>query len=110
MLLILAPHMAHSETVEKWECKDIYSPDWDIIVEAAVHAGRTTGSISVAGVIHKSKFEIKGFDRRWDFVLQSDGTYDYALVIDPSGFGSYYELERNAMMIPSKGLKCKKNK
>ena len=63
--------VAHSATVEVWECRDRYSPS-GILAEAKVNQDRATKTISVAGVVHKARYEVKGFNRRWDFGERND--------------------------------------
>jgi len=74
-----------------------------------VNDGRKTGQIKVAGVVHEAKFETKGFQRRWDFVLSEDLTYNYSFVIEPNGDASYYDFsssESGKGVKPSIFMKC----
>lgn len=113
MILLLVPILAFSDPVEKWICKSVNSYEWNTIVEAEVNSGRESGSIKVAGIVHEAQFEIRGFDRRWDFALQNDGTFDYTFVLQPDGSGAYYNFSRakpDELVNPSQALKCKQQK
>ena len=48
------------------------------------------GKVSVAGITHRTRFKIAGFERRWDF----GENLNYAFVINPNGDGAYYDFSR----------------
>ena len=75
--LILLPCTCFADPVEIWECRVGAGDLGNILVIAEVEEGRKRGKIKVAGIEHTAKFAVKGFDRRWDFVLDDDNTYDY---------------------------------
>ncbi|WP_435106393.1 hypothetical protein [Arhodomonas sp. AD133] len=104
---LLVSAAAVSEPVEVWECKDKYGRWDDILVEAHVDQDRRGGSISVAGVTHPAQFEVAGFDRRWDFGLDSDSTFKYAFIIKPNGDASYYDFSSGDKAKPSNFMKCR---
>ena len=62
------------QIVEEWECADGRSiPDWNkILVIARVFEGRQSGNIDVANITHEARYQIAGFNRSWDFVLDDD--------------------------------------
>ncbi|MEZ4282295.1 MAG: hypothetical protein R3F21_22045 [Myxococcota bacterium] len=68
---------------------------WDakakIVVIATIDDGGELGTIKVAGITHKARYHVEGFDRRWDFGLQDDGTFNYAFVLKPNGVAIYYD-------------------
>ena len=68
VVLIASGVTAQASPVEVWECKDRYpSASWkEILVTATVEAGRKEGKISVAGVTHTARYQVSGFNRRWD--------------------------------------------
>ena len=89
LILILFAGTANAET---FKCKS--GTYWDsskIVVIATINEDGETGTIKVAGVTHQAKYHVKGFDRRWDFGLQDDGTFDYAFVLKPGGLAHYYD-------------------
>lgn len=53
------------------------------------------GEVSVAGTAHTAAFEVQGLNRRWDFGLDDDGTFDYMFLIEPGGTGLYYDFSRS---------------
>ena len=97
--------VAHSATVEVWECRDRYSPS-GILAEAKVNQDRATGTISVAGVVHKARYEVKGFNRRWDFGERNDA-FSYAFVVEPDGSASYFDFGTAKSVKPSMFMQCK---
>lgn len=83
---------AKAKPVEKWECRDYIADNWkNILVRATVDSGRTTGTITVAGVENKTHFEVEGFNRRWDWGSSPSGGYRFSFVITPDGTGRYYD-------------------
>jgi hypothetical protein len=100
-----------SEIIETWICQEYPYGNWsNILVTAKVNKGRNDGVIEVAGVQHKSKFAIKGFERRWDFVPDNDFAYNYAFVIKPNGAATYYDFSGSKsgdLIKPSIVLYCK---
>ena len=81
---------ANAEVVEAWICQESSYGSWkNILVKASVNKGRERGTIEVAGVKHQTKFAVKGFERRWDFGLAKDYTYDYSFIIKPNGRATY---------------------
>ena len=52
------------------------------------------GTVRLVGLVeHDARFGIAGLNRRWDF-SEDDGGYDFAIVIEPNGDGSYYDFSR----------------
>ncbi|HTF97025.1 MAG TPA: hypothetical protein VL995_12885 [Cellvibrio sp.] len=97
-----------NEVIETWECQETSYGQWtNILVQAQVIKGRTEGKIYVAGVSHSTAFEVKGFNRRWDFGLTDDGTYKFAFVVKPNGTASYYDFTLESQSGPSMILHCR---
>ncbi|MEJ1296367.1 MAG: hypothetical protein RPU52_16165 [Candidatus Sedimenticola sp. (ex Thyasira tokunagai)] len=106
-LLLILPSISHAEVIEEWECKD-WTGNWNnIIVRAFVNEGRLSGRIEVAGVGHKTEYAVNGFNRRWDFGLAEDQTYNYAFIVEPNGNASYYDFTRESKAKASMHLKCR---
>lgn len=107
LAMLIATGTAHPATIEVWECKDTFG-DWsEIIAEARVNEERKTGEITVAGVTHKTVFDVDGFERRWDFGLRKNGSYTYAFIVGPSGDGRYYNFGRLKSTNPSILMNCR---
>lgn len=89
LILILLAGTANAET---FKCKS--GTYWDsskIVVIATINEDGESGTIKVAGVTYQARYKVKGFDRRWDFGLQDDGTFDYAFILKPGGNATYYD-------------------
>ena len=93
LILILLVGSANAET---FKCKP--GTYWDsskkIVVTATINEDGITGTIKVAGVTHDADYRVQGFDRRWNFGLQDDNTYNYAFVLKPDGIAAYYDFSR----------------
>ena len=112
-LLLFVGSGAQAKVTESWVCKDAYSEFWTTIVTAEVLESRSSGLIKVAGITYDAHFQVKGFNRRWDFGLVEDGSYDYAFVIKPNGDGSYYDFSSTntgKTINPSQLLTCQQSK
>ena len=100
--------IVNADPLEKWECTDA---GWGkVIARAVVNEGRESGLIEVAGVKHKSRFRVNGFNRRWDFGLAKDMTYNFAFIIRPNGDASYYDFSSESNTTPSVLMKCRQTK
>jgi hypothetical protein len=103
-----ASAMGQAKPVEKWECKDFSADGWkEILVTATVDSGRETGTIAVSGATHKTRFQVAGFNRRWDFGETDRKTYKYAFVVEPNGEAAYYDFTTEAQTKPSILMKCR---
>ncbi|MDL1870125.1 hypothetical protein FBQ98_11945 [Gammaproteobacteria bacterium PRO6] len=109
LLFLAACPSTYASPIEVWECAEYYQRS-EILVTATVDEGRTSGSILVAGVKHNAQFEVKGFDRRWDFGLARDGTFDYAFIISPNGDGRYYDFSHKSEAKPGQFMNCRQKK
>ena len=89
-VLVFTGLCAHANASETWECGDIFK-EQKVLIVATANDKRTAGEVQVAGVTHKSRFLVKGFERRWDFGLKNNGEYDYAFIIKPNGDALYYD-------------------
>lgn len=102
------PCISIADAIETWTCTERYGSE--ILAVASVNAGRESGQIKVAGVVHEARFQTKGFERRWDFGLSDDFTYHYAFVVEPNGDASYYDFSSSKkveIVKPSIFMKCK---
>ncbi|MDX5437370.1 MAG: hypothetical protein LPK03_09265 [Pontibacter sp.] len=93
--------------IERWECKEKFGTSTGVLVVAEVLEGRAEGRVHVAGVIYWAAFEVKGFDRRWDFVLRDDGNFSYAFIMEPNGDAKYYDFTRGDSVKPSNFMQCR---
>lgn len=108
LALLIASAMTHASPIEVWECRDLLASSWEsILVTATVETGREKGNISVAGVTHAARFQVAGFDRRWDFGLLSDLSYRYAFIIKPNGDAAYFDFGSKAEVKPSNFMTCR---
>jgi hypothetical protein len=106
VVLLMIVATAEAKPIEVWECKDIFADSETVLVTATVEAGRKKGSISVAGVMHSARFEVAGFDRRWDFGERSR-SYRYAFVIEPDGDAAYFDFGDEKKANAKKVMKCR---
>ena len=106
-----APHLPKPKNGERWLCVDAWDGLWPALLssiedgegvppeptivltrETPRDQAKGTGKIGVAGIIHKTQFEIEGVSRRWDWNFE--GRWSTALdtiVIDNDGSGAYYD-------------------
>lgn len=74
------------------------SPDWPALVPREkwkcegfeLVAFQFTGAVTIGGHTERTAFRFEGIERRWDWCLASDGSYDCAVVVSPDGRGRYY--------------------
>lgn len=95
------------ESLETWRCfaeTDLNRTN----VLLTLSRLESAGEVSVAGTTHTAAFEVRGLDRRWDFVPNDDGSFDYLFRIAPDGTGLYYDFSRSAdgTAKPSQTYQC----
>ena len=77
---------------EVWSCKDPFDGYYSAaLVTAAVNETRLGGEVIAAGETQQTAFHVAGINRRWDWGLQPEGGYQYALIITPDGTGKYFD-------------------
>jgi hypothetical protein len=103
--LLAANAAVPASPVETWECRAGFSSG-PVLVTATVESGRTKGKIAVAGVTKTTRFEVAGFDRRWDFGQQPDGTFRYSFIIKPDGNATYFDFGNAKSAKPSDYMTC----
>ena len=101
---------AAEAVTERWECTDPMTflssergrGKFDSLIQATRQG--EFGDVSVAGVTHRARFQVQGFNRRWDF----GDDFQYAFVIYPNGDGAYYDFTSNTTNVkPSQRFKCR---
>ena len=72
------------ESLETWRCFDAtdFNRTNGLLTLSRLENG---GEVSIAGTTHPAAFEVEGLNRRWDFGLDDDGTFDYMFLIEPGG-------------------------
>lgn len=114
--VVLAQEKPTPQLIESWECFEddfVYSL-WSINKERNnkppvlarlkrfKQGGSEFGEVVVAGSSQKARFQIQGFNRRWDFGSE----YKYAFIIRPNKSGAYYEFTTSSNSAPSQLFKC----
>jgi hypothetical protein len=90
VLSLLLAQVAGAETF-KCQAGILWDDGAKVVVVASINEDGKTGAIKVAGVTHQAQYRVQGFDRRWDFGLQDDGSFDYAFVLRPDGAAVYFD-------------------
>jgi len=90
LILILFVGTANAETF-KCQAGTYWSSGDKVVVIATINEDGVTGTIKVAGTSYDAKYQVNGFDRRWDFDLADDFTYNYAFLMKASGNATYYD-------------------
>jgi hypothetical protein len=109
LILILLAGTANAETF-KCRAGSYWEAGGKIVVTTTINEDGETGTINVAGVTHQATYQVQGFDRRWDFGLQDDGSYNYAFVLKPDGTAIYYDFsnaEAGEIISGSQVFSCK---
>ena len=79
--------------IEQWKCGDYFDGcglfDTDCVTLTA-NLDNGTGEVRFGDIIETTRFEIQGIERRWDWCLNEDFSYDCAFFVSVDGTGSYY--------------------
>lgn len=91
---------------ERWECYD-YFRSRKLGTLTADRYG-ASGTVDFDGIVASTQFAIEGIERRWDWGLGTDGTYDYAIVVSADGTGKFYNFRgsNDGTAKPSDVFKC----
>ena len=99
--------------LERWKCGDyidgcgFFAPDC-VTLTANLHNG--TGEVKFSDFVERTRFEVHGIERRWDWCLADDFSYECAFVISVDGTGRYYNFRGsdNGLAKPTDFFKCTK--
>lgn len=108
LLLILFAGTASAETF-KCQSGSHWKSGGKIVVTTTIHENGETGVVEVAGASHPAFYRVAGFNRRWDFGFNDDGTFDYSFILDPDGTGSYIDFSMSpsgVLVKPSQFFVC----
>lgn len=81
LILMLLAGAANAGETFKCKAGNVWFDDEPIVVVLTIYDEGKSGTIKVAGVTYTTFYLVEGFDRRWNFGLQDDNTFDYALVM-----------------------------
>ena len=87
--LMLFSLNVEAKDIDTWECGETH--DSETLVKATVNESGSAGKIIVAGVTYNAKYTVAGFNRRWDFEKEKNGSFTYAFVIKPNGDAFYVD-------------------
>lgn len=101
-LLLLALLFSTAANAETWQCSSgqINYSDDNVLIMAVINDDRETGGITVAGVTHKTTFQVLGFNRVWGF-------QSFLFSISPDGDGIYYEADGKGLYQPRDRFSCR---
>ena len=101
------------DSIELWRCFKPYDRGkTTLLTLTRLTQMEGLGQVSSVGVAHSASFHVRGLDLRWNFGHDArDGSYDYALVIQPDGGGLYYDFSRSAdgTATPSQTFRCERS-
>ena len=101
------------DSIEIWRCFKPYDRErTTLLTLTRLTQMEGVGQVSSAGVAHSAAFRVGGLDLRWSFGLDAkDGSYDYALVLQPDGSGLYYDFSRSrdGTATPSRSFRCEQS-
>ena len=79
--------------IEHWKCGDYFDGCGFLAtncVTLTANLNNDTGEVEFGEIVEPTRFEVQGIERRWDWCLNADGSYDCAFVISVDGRGHYY--------------------
>lgn len=106
----ITPNEGTNENAEKWGCGN-YSEGCFINCPIWLSADRQLGkgTIEFIDVIEDTSFRIDGLEQRWNWCLDSNGTYMCSFTINVEGIGRYYKfLNDEETAKPTDIFQCRK--
>lgn len=96
-----------TDGIERWECcPPILGCLGQRPVTLTTDLHNSTGTVVFADVAKDTKFGVKGLQRRWDWCLGPDGSYECAFVITADGGGQYTDFGGKDQASPSQFFEC----
>lgn len=88
-----APTVEEAPGEERWICGDFYdgctifSTD---CVKLTANLNNGTGEVRFSGFSERTEFRIDGIERRWNWCIADDYSYNCSFIISIDGTGKYY--------------------
>ena len=106
------PTLDATAEIEQWKCGD-YTDGCGFLstdcVTLTANLRNGTGEVKFSRFVDHTRFQVQGIERRWDWCLTDDDSYDCAFVVSVNGTGRYYNFrgsdERES---PTNHFKCTK--
>ena len=89
-VLILLAGTANAE-IFACQAGSHWEENGDIAVTASIDPPTGAAYVSAAGRTYVAAYSVHGFDRRWDFVQNDEGKFNYAFEIKADGSALYYD-------------------
>lgn len=83
------------EKKEPWWCYSFTDFDMTGVPLGTLEAEPPFGKVDIAGIVAVAFFSIEGLNRRWDWGLSDDGTFDYAVVLDIDGIARFFDFSNS---------------
>ena len=96
-----------SDALERWECCPYpigCGEQRPVTLTADLH--NSAGTVLFAAMAEETRFRVKGLQRRWDWCLGSDGSYECAFVINANDHGYYTDFGGKNRERPSQFFEC----
>ena len=110
LILILLAGAANAGEKFKCQAGTPWISGYKIVLRATINDDKETGTIQVSGVLYQTTYSVEGINRRWDWDMQEDSSYDYAFVLKPGGTGFFFDFssaEGGETNTSSQSFSCK---
>ena len=98
--------------LEQWKCGDYFDGCGFLATDCitlTANLRNGTGEVKFSDYVERTQFQVEGIERRWDWCLAADSTYDCAFVISVDGTGRYYNFRgSDGRAKPTDLFKCTK--
>lgn len=101
------------QIIEAWSCFEQWGDRSTTLFALTRYKGRK-GRVDVAGVSHEAVFSVAGLNRRWEWgELTADGSYRYAVVLEPNSRAAYTDFtfaDEKGNAKPSRYYSCERSR
>ena len=98
--------------LEQWKCGDYFDGCGFLATDCVTLTANPrngTGEVKFNNFSERTRFRIEGIERRWDWCLANDNTYNCAFLISVDGKGRYYNFRgKGRTAKPTDLFKCTK--
>jgi hypothetical protein len=96
-------------TSARWECGDwLGTYNMEKLILTIQLGNEDYGTVTFDGNTISTMFQLKGLDRRWDWMDQEEQDYHYAIILTPDNLARYYDFSGEESTQSSQTWMCYK--
>jgi hypothetical protein len=96
-------------TSARWECGNLlFTYNMEKLILTIQLGNEDYGTVMFDGNTIPTMFQLKGLDRRWEWIVQEEQDYGYAIILTPDNLARYYDFSGEESTQSSQTWMCYK--